>query len=125
MRPHLLRRQRRGGDGADRVPAIAVPRGAPQRGLGVTADPDGRMRLLQREGFGANVVIGIELAGEAGGRLAPELFEDRDPFVRHGAAAVELGAVQCLEFLLQPAHADAQRDPSAGQDIQRRHHLRR
>src|SRR5882762_1360254 len=65
MRLHFLRRERRGSDGADRVPAIAVPRGAAQRGAGVAADPYGGMRLLQREGFGANVGIVVELAGEA------------------------------------------------------------
>ena len=125
MRPHFLRRQRRGGDGADRVPAIAVPRGAAQRGAGVAADPYRGMRPLQREGFAADVGVAVELAGEAGGRSGPELLEDRDPFVGHRAAPVENGAVQGLEFLLQPADADPQRDPSAGQDIERRHHLRR
>ena len=77
------------------------------------------------KGSAADVGIVVELAGEAGGRAGPELLEDRDPFVGHGAAPVEIGAVQRLEFLLQPADADAQRDPSAGQDIERRHHLRR
>ena len=77
------------------------------------------------KGSAADVGIAVELAGEAGGRAGPELLEDRDPFVGHRAAPVEIGAVQRLELLLQPADADAQRDPSAGQDIQRRHHLRR
>src|SRR5205085_6055192 len=53
MRAHLLRRQRRGGDGAYRVPAVAMPRCAPQRGPGMPADPDWRVRLLQREGVAA------------------------------------------------------------------------
>ena len=108
--------------GCQPSPCRAVRRSAARR---MAADPDRRMRLLQREGFAADVGIAVELAVEAGGRLRPELLEDRDPFVGHRAAPLEVGAVQRLELLLQPADADAQRDPSAGQDIERGHHLRR
>ena len=108
--------------GCQPSPCRAVRRRAAR---GVAADPYRGMGLLQRERFGADVGIAVELAGEAGGRAGPELLEDRDPFVGHRAAPVENGAVQGLELLLQPADADPERDPSAGQNIQRRHHLRR
>jgi hypothetical protein len=88
------------------------------------ADPDRRVRLLHREGFAADIGIAVEATVEAGGRLRPELLEDRDPLVGHRAARLEGGAVQRLEFLLQPAGADAQRHAAAGQDIQRGDHFR-
>ena len=46
MGAHFLGRQRRGGDGADRMPAIAMPRRAAERSARMAADPDRRMRLL-------------------------------------------------------------------------------
>ena len=106
------------------MPAVAVPRGAAQGRGGVAANPDRRMRLLHGKGFSANVGIAVIFACEAGGRLGPELFENANPFIGHGAALVEVGAVQRLELLFQPADAHAQRDASAGQHIERCDHLR-
>jgi len=39
------------------------------------------------------------LAREAGGRLAPELLEDGDPFVGDGAASAEVRAAERLKSL--------------------------
>src|SRR6185437_878599 len=97
---------------------VAMPGGASERCRRIAADPDRRMRLLQRKGFGAYVVVAVEPAREAGGRLRPELLEDREPFVGDGAAPVEIGRVERLEFLLEPAGADAQRYPSARQHVE-------
>src|SRR5262245_2911797 len=99
MRVHLLRRQRRGSDGADRMPAVAMPGGASERGTGMPTDPDRWVRLLQRERFAADIGVAVETAIKAGGRLRPELLEDRDPFIGHRTARLEGGAVQRLEFL--------------------------
>src|SRR5262245_56084922 len=87
-----------GGAGADRMPAIAVPRRPAQRGARMAADPDRRMGLLQRERFGADVGVAVELSLEARRRGGPELLEDREPLVGHRAAPVEVGAVQRLEI---------------------------
>ena len=70
----LLRRQRRSGDSANRLPAIAMSGCAAQRGAGMPANPDWRVRLLRREGFAADVGVSVEAAIEAGGRLGPELL---------------------------------------------------
>ena len=53
LRAHLFGRQGRGGDGPDRVPAIAMPGRTSQRGPGMPTDPDRRVRLLHRERFAA------------------------------------------------------------------------
>ena len=61
MRVHPLRRQRRGGNGTDRVPAVAMPGGTPQGGAGMPADPDRWMRLLYWKGFAADLgFVGLE-----------------------------------------------------------------
>src|ERR1700733_1367224 len=101
------------------MPAIAVPRGAPQGRARMTANPDGWMRLLQREGLRADIGITVVGASKAGGRLGPELLEYRNPLIGHGAAFVEVGTAQRLEFLFQPADAHAQRDTPARQHIKR------
>src|SRR5580693_7669969 len=106
MRAHLLRRQERGGNGADRVPAIAMPGRTSQRGPRMPTDPDRRVRLLHREWFAADIRILVKTTIEAGGRLGPELLEDRDPFISHRTARLEAGAVQRLELFPQPAGAD-------------------
>src|SRR6516164_5056621 len=88
------------------------------------ANPDQRVRPLDREGFAADIGVMVEAAVEAGGRLGPQLLEDRDPLIGHGTPRIERGAVQRLEFLLQPAGADTQSEPAAGQDIERGRHFR-
>jgi len=77
-------------------------------------NPDRRVRPLDREGFAADIGVMVEAAVEAGGRLGPQLLEDRDPLIGHGTPRIERGAVQRLEFLLQPAGADTQSEPAAG-----------
>src|SRR5580704_15323324 len=106
MAAHLFRRQRRGGDGADRVPAIAMPGRTSQRGPGMPTDPDRRVRLLHRERFAADIGVLVETTIETGGGLGPELLEDPDPFISHRPARLEAGAVQRLELFPQPAGAD-------------------
>src|SRR5215475_12152026 len=105
---HLLRRQWRSGDRADRMPAVAMPGCASERGAGMPANPDPRVRLLRREGFAADIGVAVEAAIEAGWRLGPELLENRDPLIGHCTASIESGAVQRLKFFLQPAGADTQ-----------------
>ena len=80
------------------MPAIAMPGGAAQGGAGMPTDPDWRVRLLHGKRFAANIGVSIEPAIEAGGRPGPELLEDRDPFVGHGAALIEGRTVECLKF---------------------------
>src|SRR5215471_8998057 len=99
MLAHLWRRQRRGGDGADRMPAVAMPGGAPQGGPRMAPDPDRRMRLLHREGLAADIGVAVEAAIEAGGRLRPQLLEDRNPLIGHRTPRSEGGAVQRFELL--------------------------
>ena len=64
--------------------ACAMPGRASERGAGMPADPYRRVRLLHREGLAPDIRVSIEPAIKAGGRLRPELLEDRDPFVGHG-----------------------------------------
>src|SRR3989449_10215672 len=52
QRLELRWREHGRGVGADRMPAVAVPGGAAQRGAGVATDPDRRMWLLPRPARG-------------------------------------------------------------------------
>src|ERR1044072_6467283 len=107
------------------MPAVAVTCGSAPGGARMGAAPDPGMRLLQWERLGPDVGVAVELAGEGCRRLAPELLEYRDPFVCDGAAALEVGAEQGLDLLLERANADTVGHAPGGQHVERGHHLRR
>src|SRR4029453_1953223 len=97
------------GIGAHRMPAVAQARHPAQRGLAVTADPDGRMRLLHRRGQAPDGLEAIEFARERRGAFGPEPLHDADVLVAHAAPTIEVGRAERLEFLAQPTHPDAHR----------------
>jgi hypothetical protein len=115
---------REGGVGADRVPAIAQPRGAAQRRAALAADPDRRVRLLHRLRLEADIAEADMLAREFGCRLRPERLAGHDVFVGHPTAGGEIRQLQRLELLLQPAGADAEGQAPFRQHIDGRDHLR-
>ena len=91
----------------------------------MAADPDGRMRLLQRLGQAAQRVELVELARVAGGGLGPQRLEDAHVLVGDGAPPLEGRRAHRLELLPQPAHAHAHGDTPAREDVDGGEHLRR
>ena len=83
------------------------------------------MRLLHRMREGRDVgEIGI-VAGEARRVLGPDRLEDAEIFVRDPAPLVEGRQAHRLELLAHPAHAAADRDAPAAQQVGRRELLGR
>src|SRR5262249_26555970 len=92
--------------GADRIPGVAEPGGAPHRRPAFAADPD-RHPLLHRARLEEDVgEVGV-FAVEARVLVAPQLAADGDGLVGDGAALLERLGADRLEFLLAPADADA------------------
>src|SRR5207244_1112182 len=90
---------------ADAVPAVAQPRGPPQRRLALAADDDRRVRLRVRLGLELHRREVVVLAVKLGLRLGPQDLEDLDDLVGAGAARVVVLAGD-LELLFEPAGAD-------------------
>ena len=112
-----------GGVVADGVPLVGETAGASQGRGALAAHPDGRMGLLHRLGLEVEVGEAAELAVK-GGRLAgPQLLEGANVLGGDGAAAVEVGRLDGLELLPQPARAAAHDEAAAGQDVDGREHL--
>src|SRR2546428_5729 len=105
------------------VPAIAERHHTPQGARAVPADPDRRMRLLDRLGGEADVVESIELAREAWVVGRPQLLEDAEDLVGLPPASVER-RVEDRELLLPPSDAHTADEPPVGQRVDRRQHLR-
>ena len=104
--------------------SLAEARDAPQGRPALAADDDRRMgplhglRVEKRAGEGeARSLVARDL-------LRPQGAHRLDGLVRARAAIVE-GHAEGPELLLEPADADAEVDPSAGEVIEIRHHLRR
>ena len=110
-------------DRADRVPAVADGGRAPDGGTALAANPNGRVRLLDRLRQELDPRELHVLAVEFRIRTGPEFLVGAQVFVSDGAALSERRRGQRFEFLLHPADADAQYEPSLGQDIQRRQNL--
>src|SRR5207248_3282629 len=81
------------------APAVAQARRAPDRHLGVAADPEGRVGLLDRLRLEFHALELEELALEARVFLGPELDHNAQVFVGAGAALGE-GHLQDLELAL-------------------------
>jgi len=113
---HLRRRLAR------RVPAVGERDDPAEGARAVTADPDGRVRLLHRLGREAQVTEAVELALEARVVRRPQLLEDAQHLVGLTAAGVER-RTQRLQLLLPPADAHAADQAPARQRIDRRQHL--
>src|SRR5437867_9478508 len=105
------------------VPAIAERHDTPKGARAVPADPDWRMRLLDRLGGEADVVESIELACEAWVVGRPQLLEDAEDLVGLPPASVER-RVEDRELLLPPSDAHTADEPPVGQRVDRRQHLR-
>src|SRR6185436_17840489 len=107
------------------MPAVAETRRPPQGGLAVAADPDRRVRLLNGLGPTVERLESIELAREGRGTLRPQRLEDADVLVSYRAPPLELRRAERLELLAHPSHADAERDASLREHVDRRERLRR
>src|SRR6266576_3525483 len=107
------------------MPAVAEARRPPQGGLAVATDPDRRVRLLNGLRPTVERLEPIELAREGRATLCPQRLEDSDVLVRHRASPLELRRAERLELLPHPSHADAERDASLREDVDRRESLRR
>src|SRR5205807_4031368 len=94
--------------------AIAVARGAPRGGVGVSADDDRHARLLHRLRVRLERRPAEEAARERLRRVAPERADRGDGFARPRRALGERDAER-VELLLQPADADAEDRAAAGQ----------
>src|SRR5881628_2958057 len=105
------------------VPAIAERHDTPKGAWAVPADPDRRMRLLDRLGGEADVVESIELTCEAWVVGRPQLLEDAEDLVGLPPASVER-RVEDRELLLPPSDAHTADEPPVGQRVDRRQHLR-
>src|SRR3989442_9967851 len=104
-----------GPSAARRMPRVAELEGAPDRALGAAADPD--LRLTRRTRLGGRVVkrpvASLEVA-----LAAPHGAQQPDRLVGPPAATLEFDAHE-LELVAVPSHADAQREPAAGELLQR------
>ena len=109
--------------GADRIPAVAEPRGAAQRRAALAADPDRRVRLLHRLGLEQHIGEFDVFAVEARIVLGPQLAAGHQILVGDRTALGEGRHAQRLELLLHPAGADAEGQPAVRQHVDRRQHL--
>src|SRR5260370_35148203 len=75
------------------------------------------MRLLHRLGLEDDVVEPDMLTGEARLAVGPEFEKRLDVFVGDLAARCEIRRLDGLEFLFQPAGADAQDETPTGQHV--------
>ena len=107
----------------DADPAVAERRRAPQRRRRFAAEDDRRAGLLHRLGAEAARRHLVEAAGEARRVLAPQRPHQADRLARAGGAIGERHAGR-LEFVGQPADADAEQEAAVGQDVERRCRLR-
>src|SRR5213593_210174 len=97
------------------MPRITELACATQRTLGAPADPD--LRDRRRVRLRGRIVERPELALEVAFAL-PQCAHQPDRLVRAPAAALERHAHE-VELLLVPAHAAAEREPPAGELLQR------
>ena len=105
------------------MPAVTERDDAAKRGRRDAADPDRRMRLLQRLGLRAGAGDAVELALDARLTLGPHGLEHAQGLVGGAAAPREVDA-EDLQLLAPPADADADDEPAARQHIDGREHLR-
>ena len=100
----FLRLQYRGGTQADGHPAVAVAGGAADGRAGVSANPDGRVRLLRWLGRKSAAGNLVELAIEGRGIAGPQLLVQLDVLIGNRAAPGVAVQAQGLELFLHPAH---------------------
>src|SRR5215472_9930229 len=101
----------------DSVPSVAERGRAAERGIALAAEQDRRVRLLHRLRLEAQRPERERLALELGLRLCPEHLESARALARDCSAPGEVDP-DCLEFLLEPACADAEHQASARQYVQ-------
>src|SRR5438045_3087002 len=108
-----------------RDPAVPLPAGAREGGVGTPADPDGRAGLLHRLGIERDAGELREPPLEGRGRVAPERAHDLDR-LGHARAPLAVRHAADLELLrILAADADAEDQPAAGQRVEGRGDLRR
>src|SRR6266850_2110072 len=105
--------------GADRVPGGADAGRAAERAAALAADPAPRVRALARLGFQDDAVEARVAAAKAWRAFGPQHAEGVDILVGHRAALGERRADDGVELRLQPAGADADDQPPAGQHVER------
>src|SRR6266511_1657669 len=116
-----MRSQRHSRIGADRMPAIAIFRRAPEGGAAMAANPDRWMRFLHRLRQAAHALELIELARKVGWILCPQRLEDLQIFIAERAAPLKGWGMQRLKLFAQPADADTVRQPRPHREIDGHH----
>ena len=108
---------------ARRMPCVAVLGGAAQRAARVSAYPYRYARLLNGLRLEVDAVVAIVVAAVCGFFFAPQVAEDFQPLVGHGAA-LGVRHIERLELFFQPAYAHATNCSALGEHIQRCEYLR-
>src|SRR5262249_21209946 len=104
------------------VPAGTVLHGAAKGGIGVAADDDRHVRLLDRLGIEPCGLEPDPFALEVDYRLGPQPAHDLEELVAARAAILPLIAAD-LDLFLVPADADSEVDSTAAQPVERAHLL--
>ena len=109
--------------GARRIEVEAVPAGAelhraPEGLVGIAADDDRHMRLLDRLGIHLHRLERHPLALEVDHRLGPQAAHHLEELVAARAAVLPLVAA-ALDLFLVPADADAEIEAAVGQPVER------
>src|SRR5208283_2117540 len=96
--------------GQERPPPRGIFGRPAQRRVHVTADPDGKVWLLERFGFECDTAEGYIPALETWCVTGPQLDDGGQVFVGDAAALAKRYTEQ-LELALQPAHAEGDHHP--------------
>src|SRR6267142_3796750 len=122
---HIFRLQRNGWHTADGMPAVAQFAGAAQCLFAMAADPNRNGWLLHRLGQKNDIRETVVLAVERWIFLGPKFSEGANVLIRHPAPLAERRRFQVLEFLLHPAHAQANDYSALRKNIKTSEHLGR
>ena len=107
------------------MPAVAQFTGAAQCLFAMAADPNRNGWLLHRLGQKNDIRETVVLAVEGWLLIGPKLSKGFDVFVGHSAPLAERRRFQVLEFLLHPAHAQANDYSALRKNIKTSEHLGR
>src|SRR5579871_2684050 len=108
---------------ADRIPCIAQTGRAAQGGPAFAADPDWRVRRLDRLRFEGDARKPDPPSGVAGRALGPQRLERADILVRDRATRGKGRGRNRIKLGFEPAGANADGKPSTGQNVERREHF--
>src|SRR5215510_8484900 len=106
------------------MPCISEFDGTSHGPATVAADPDRRVRLLHRLGLEFHLRKRVELAMILGIAIHPTDLEDANPLVGLRTTPIKVQA-QGVEFLPHPPRPYITDDAPTGEDVERRHYLRR